>query len=263
MFKMIKSSIIIMLFASFTNFCGAKKISLTVPYNNVPFNEELRTAWGISVFVEGLEKSILFDTGGDGSILLSNMKELGIKPTEVELVVLSHIHGDHVGGLEGFLKENNKVTVYLPSSFPENFKNEIKTSTGNVLTVQKPLEICENAWSTGELGTSIKEQSLVIDTPKGLIVLTGCSHPGIINIVNFVKNYFEKEIYLVSGGFHLISSSETEIKKIIKELKRLEVKKIAPSHCTGKKATELFKKAWGKDFIEAGCGTKINISFNN
>jgi 7,8-dihydropterin-6-yl-methyl-4-(beta-D-ribofuranosyl)aminobenzene 5'-phosphate synthase len=254
-----KNIIVALLFGISSNLCQAKELTIIIPYNNVPFKEELKTAWGISVLIRGLGKPILFDTGGDGSILLYNMKKLEISPAEIEIVVLSHIHYDHVGGINAFLKKNNKVSVYLPSSFPENFKNEIKKMAGKTLTVKEPYKICENVWSTGELGISIKEQSLVIETQKGLIVITGCSHPGIANIVNFVKNHFEKDIYLVVGGFHLLSASESEVKRIISKLKRLKVKKIAPSHCSGEKATELFKEAWGDNFIQAGCGAKINI----
>jgi 7,8-dihydropterin-6-yl-methyl-4-(beta-D-ribofuranosyl)aminobenzene 5'-phosphate synthase len=223
----------------------------------------METAWGISVFTEGLQKSILFDTGGDGSILLANMKKLKINPSEIDLVVLSHIHYDHVGGLWAFLEKNSEVPVYLPSSFPDDFKNKVRNITGNLFAVKKPYKICENTWLTGELGTSIKEQSLVISTPKGIIVITGCAHPGIVNIVNFIKNHFKENIYLVLGGFHLSSYSTSEVEEIIRELKALKVQKIAPSHCTGEKAIELFREAWGKNFIELGCGAKIKISFGD
>ncbi len=263
MFKVFSVIIALLLFCSFPHLCIAKDVTLTVTYNNVPFNEDLKTDWGISVFIEGLAKSILFDTGGNGSILLSNMEKLKINPAEVELVVLSHIHYDHVGGLDAVLEKNNKVSVYLPSSFPDDFKNKVKSKTGKLLTVKEPHKICENVWLTGELGTSIKEQSLVIGTPEGLIVVTGCAHPGIVDIVKFVKNHFKENIYLVLGGFHLISYSESGVKKIIRELKRLKVKKIAPSHCTGERAIELFREAWEKDFIELGCGAKIKISLGN
>jgi 7,8-dihydropterin-6-yl-methyl-4-(beta-D-ribofuranosyl)aminobenzene 5'-phosphate synthase len=263
MYKMFGGIIVSILLYASSYLFPAKEITITVPYNNVPLNEDLKTAWGISVFVEGLQKSILFDTGGDGSILLSNMEKLKIDPAEIELVVLSHIHGDHVGGLGALLEKNNKVPVYLPSSFPEYFKNKVKSKTGKLLTVKEPHEICDKVWSTGELGTSIREQSLVIDTPAGLIVITGCAHPGIVDIVNFVKNHFKKNIYLVLGGFHLISYSESKTNEIIRELKMLKVKKIAPSHCTGEKAIELFREAWGKNFIELGCGAKIKISLDN
>ncbi len=259
MYKMFRGIIASLLLCSSSYLCTAKDFTITVPYNNVPFNEDLETAWGISVFIEGLQKSILFDTGGDGSILLSNMEKLKIDPAEVEVVILSHIHGDHAGGLDALLQINNKVSVYLPSSFPDDFKNKVKSITGELLTVKEPHRIFENVWSTGELGTSIKEQSLVIVTPKGLIVITGCAHPGIVDIAKFVKNYFKKDIYLILGGFHLISYSESEIKEIIRELKALKVYKIAPSHCTGGRAIELFEEEWGKDFIDLGCGARIKI----
>ncbi len=262
MYKIFKTIMVFTLFCAFSHLGSAKEITITGIYNNVPFNENLKTAWGISFFIEGVEKTIMFDTGGDGSILLSNMEKLKIDPARVELVILSHIHYDHVGGLYSFLKKNNKVTVYLPASFPDDFKNNVKSKTGKIVTVKDPLKICENVWSTGELGTSIKEQSLIIDTPEGLVVLTGCSHPGIVNIASFVNNYFKKNIYMILGGFHLYSSSESTIKKIVSELKSLKVKKIAPSHCTGEKATELFKEAWGKNFIGSGCGTKIKLSLD-
>ncbi len=263
MYKMFRGIIVLLSLCASSYLCTAKEVTITVPYNNVLLNKELKTAWGISVFIEGLQKSILFDTGGDGSILLSNMEKLKIDPAEVELVVLSHIHGDHVGGLGALLEKNKKVPVYLPFSFPDDFKNKVKSITGKLLTVKEPHKICENVWSTGELGTSIKEQSLVIVTPKGLIVITGCAHPGIVDIVKFVKNHFKENIYLVLGGFHLISYSESEIKEIIRELKALKVEKIAPSHCTGERAIELFEEAWEKDFIDLGCGAKIKISLED
>lgn len=263
MLKMLKSLIFLLLFFMFSCLGKANEVTITVVYNNMPFNEELTTAWGISVFIEGLEKSVLFDTGGDGSVLLANMEKLGINPYDIEIVILSHIHGDHVGGLDALLEKNNNVTVYIPSSFPDDFKNKVKSKTGKLVIVKEPHKICENVWTTGELGTSIKEQSLVIRTPKGLIVVTGCSHPGIDNIVSFVKKHFEENIYLVLGGFHLISYSESEVKEIIREIKMLKVEKIAPSHCTGGRAIELFEEAWGENFVELGCGARIEITLAN
>jgi 7,8-dihydropterin-6-yl-methyl-4-(beta-D-ribofuranosyl)aminobenzene 5'-phosphate synthase len=98
---------------------AAKDLSITVSYDNNPYKERLTAAWGFSCVIRGTEKTILFDTGGDGSILLANMEELGINPKEIDLVVLSHIHGDHVGGLSSFLEKNPEVVVYLPKSFPK------------------------------------------------------------------------------------------------------------------------------------------------
>jgi 7,8-dihydropterin-6-yl-methyl-4-(beta-D-ribofuranosyl)aminobenzene 5'-phosphate synthase len=237
----------------------AEPITITVVYNNVPYDEDLTTSWGLSMFIQGLEDTILFDTGGDGSILLSNMEKLEINPQTIETVVLSHIHTDHIGGLATLLEENNRVTVYLPSSFPANITKSITDMAKEVVTVDKPQEICAQVWSTGELGTSIKEQSLIIATDKGLIIITGCAHPGIVNIVESAKEYLNQDVYLVAGGFHLMFYKESEVNEIIKELKSLGVKKISPSHCTGGRPIELFKAAWNENFIDLGCGAKINI----
>ncbi len=232
-----------------------ESLVFTIVYNNVPYNENLTTAWGMSCLIELPGKSILFDTGEDGSILLDNMRKLKIDPKNIDLVVLSHIHSDHVGGLWSLLEQNKDIVVYLPESFPEGFKNRIIETGAKFISVQKHTKIYENVYSTGELGGIwMREQSLIIDTPKGLIVVTGCAHPGIVNIVKKAKELLNKNIYLVLGGFHLMAYSEKEVKEIIKDLKEIGIQKIAPSHCTGGKPIELFKEAWGENFLELGCG---------
>ena len=256
---MIRSLILLVVFL-FSMPCFAQDVTVTITYNNVPYDKELTTAWGMSCFIEGLEDSILFDTGGDGSVLLGNMKKLKIDPREIDKVVLSHIHADHIGGLEHLLQTNSQIIVYLPESFPESFKNKLKNLCKETIPVHKPLKICQQAWSTGELGSWVKEQSLIIDTPKGLIVITGCAHPGIVNIVKFARSLLKKDVYLVLGGFHLMAYNENQVKRIIQDLKELGIKKVGPSHCTGGKPIELFREAWGEDFIELGCGAKVSAA---
>lgn len=254
-------SIVLVVVILFSMPCFAQDVTITVVYNNVPYNNELTTAWGISCLIEGLDKTILFDTGGDGSILLGNLEKLKVDPTEIDLVILSHNHADHTDGLWGFLEKNSRITVYLPESFPGSFKNKSKFLCREIIPVHEPLNLCKHAWSTGELGDGSKEQSLMIDTPKGLVVITGCAHPGIVNIVKFAKDYLKKSVYLVLGGFHLMAYNENQVKQIIEDLRELGVKQVGPSHCTGERAIELFKEAWGKDFIELGCGAKIEVRF--
>lgn len=182
-----------------TSTTAVKNLSITVSYDNNPYKERLTAAWGFSCVIRGTEKTILFDTGGDGSILLTNMEELGINPKEIDLVVLSHIHGDHVGGLPSFLEKNPEVVVYLPKSFPKGFKDKVKEYGAKIIEVQGPLKIYQGVYSTGELGTWIKEQSLIIHTEEGLIVITGCAHPGIVNIVIKAKNLVKDDVLLVMG----------------------------------------------------------------
>ena len=243
-----------------TSTAAVKNLSITVSYDNNPYKERLTTAWGFSCVIRGTEKTILFDTGGDGSILLTNMEELGINPKEIDLVVLSHIHGDHVGGLPSFLRKNPEVVVYLPKSFPKGFKDEVKEYGAKIIEVQGPLKICEGVYSTGELGTWIKEQSLIIYTEKGLVVITGCAHPGIVKIVNKAKDLVKGDVLLVMGGFHLGGESKGEIEKIVSSFRKLGVSYVGPCHCSGDAARQLFKEEYGENFINIGVGRVITMS---
>jgi len=236
-----------------------ERMIVTLVYDNNPSVEGLKTGWGFSCLVEGCQKTILFDTGGDSETLLYNMEKLGIDPTQVEVVFLSHIHGDHTGGLEGFLEKNAKVDVFLLPSFPSSFKRKVKSLGADYVEVGEPSEVCKGVFSTGELGDGIKEQSLVVRTPKGLVIITGCAHPGIVEIIEHVKKSFKEDIYLVMGGFHLVSTPERKIEKIVKDFKRLGVVKSAPCHCSGDDCRRLFERGYKEDFIKLGVGSKIKV----
>jgi 7,8-dihydropterin-6-yl-methyl-4-(beta-D-ribofuranosyl)aminobenzene 5'-phosphate synthase len=234
-----------------------KDLTLTVVYDNNHYGKALQTAWGFSCVIQGAQKTILFDTGGDGAVLLGNMQKLGIDPLEIDAVVLSHIHSDHVGGLAEFLRKNPHVTVYLPKSFPEDFKSEVKARNAVIVEVAGPEEICRDVYSTGELGTTLEEQSLVIATDKGAIVITGCAHPGIVWIVEEAGKMTSGSVYLVLGGFHLLGETRQGIEKTISRLKALKVANVGPCHCSGDRARELFRMAWGKNYLDVGVGRVI------
>ena len=219
----------------------------------------LKTGWGFACLVKIGERNILFDTGADGETLLGNMNKLKIEPRDINIVVLSHIHQDHTGGLSDFLKQNNQVKVYLGKSFPSDFKNGVVSIGAEIIEMNKPVEILESVYSTGELGTAIKEQSLVIKTDKGLVIITGCAHPGVVNIVKKAKELIGKNVYLVIGGFHLSDADDSELMSIISDFKKLGVEKAAPCHCSGDRCRELFKKEYKDDFIENGVGKIIKI----
>jgi 7,8-dihydropterin-6-yl-methyl-4-(beta-D-ribofuranosyl)aminobenzene 5'-phosphate synthase len=256
------SVILILIFAGNVNSYGPEEnpITITTIYDNYIFSEGLKTDWGYSCIIEGTEKTILFDTGTKSDILFHNINKLNMNPNDVELVVISHIHGDHTGGLSAFLDENNKVTAYLPVSFPDEFVSGVEKAGAKVISVDKPVEICKGVSLTGEMGGLIKEQSLIVETSKGLVVITGCAHPGIVGIVKKAKEVINKEIYLVCGGFHLLSKSEGEVKEIISEFKDLGVMKVGATHCTGDKAIELFREAYKENFVQMGTGKVIRIS---
>ena len=237
----------------------AALLKITVTFNNVPHDTLLKTSWGFSCLVETAHHTILFDAGGDGEVLLSNMRHLGFDPATIDIVVLSHIHADHTGGLEAFLRIKREVTTYLPESFPASFQQGLKSCGVNVKTVGVPMQLSDGVFSSGEMGDSIREQALILDTTKGLIVITGCAHPGVANVVRKAKEQLNRDVYLVMGGSHLKGMSTIQIQEIITLLREIGVKKVAPSHCTGELAMAFFREVWGDDFLEGGLGATIEV----
>jgi len=230
---------------------------MTIVYDNHSLEENIEKDWGFSCFIEGLEKTILFDTGKNGSILLSNMGKLGIHPEEIDLVFLSHAHQDHTGGLDILLTKNSKMEVWLPEFFPSSFKETIKAEGAAVVEVNNFKKICEGAYTTGVIPGWIKEQSLILDTDKGLILVTGCAHPRIVKIIFKAKELLGKSIHMVFGGFHLAGFLEAEIEEIAARFRALDVKKVGPCHCSGDICNLIFAKEYQDDFIKIGAGKKI------
>jgi len=234
-------------------------IRLQVVFNNVSYKKGLETSWGFTCLVEGPDTTLLFDTGNNGDILISNLQQLRRDPKAVRAVVLSHFHSDHTGGLEVFLERNPEVAVYMPASFPENFQKAVAGLGASVVTVSGPQQLMDRTYSTGEMGKAIREQALVLDTRDGLVVITGCAHPGVVDIAERAKAEFKKDLYLVMGGFHLSGWRPEEIQGVIRRLQELGVRKVAPSHCTGDRAIRMFREAWGEDFVHGGLGAWIEI----
>jgi 7,8-dihydropterin-6-yl-methyl-4-(beta-D-ribofuranosyl)aminobenzene 5'-phosphate synthase len=235
------------------------ELRITVLFNNVPLRPGLTTGWGFSCLIEGTDKAILFDTGGDGAVLLANMGRMGLGPKAVGAIVLSHIHADHTGGLDELLAEHADLDIWLPAGFPAAFQRAVANSGARVKPVHQGGQLFGNAWSTGELGDGVVEQALILDTLKGLVVITGCAHSGIDRIAETAVRLTGKRIHLLMGGFHLGGAGQTRIQAIIVRLKSLGVEKVGPSHCTGDAAVAQFRQAWGTDFVEGGLGAVIEV----
>ncbi len=240
-------------------------VTLKIVYNNYAGGQGLTADWGFACVVEGGEKPVLFDTGTQGSILMANLKQMDIDPHDVAAVVLSHIHTDHTGGLDDFLKANPQVTVFVPPSFPPRFIKTVERADARCVAVKKGQPILPGLWSTGELGTGIKEQALVAATADGLVVVTGCAHPGVVEMVRGAKEVAAElglesdDVALVTGGFHMLQMNDEQIKRTIDELRALRVRRAAPSHCSGDRTRALFKQILGADYVVGDLGSTITV----
>jgi len=198
-------------------------VKVTIVYDNEVKSGELKAGWGFSSLIETVNAPpILFDTGADSPTLLHNMEELGIDTKGIGIIVISHAHGDHTGGLRGILEVNKEAEIYVPASFWGTIPGR------KVTTVTEPLQVSEGVFSTGELKGI--EQSLAIKTDKGILVVVGCSHPGVGEIIDAASRF--GKVYGVIGGFHGF-----------RDFSRLSgLSLIGPCHCTQYKSEilELF-----------------------
>ena len=234
---------------------------MTVLYDNNALVEGTTPDWGFACILQGSDETILFDCGAQADVLVHNSQLLGIELDQIDVVVLSHIHGDHTGGLDAVLKRNPGVRVYVPASCPESFIETITANNGVPILVDGPRKLREHVYLTGDMGNQIHEQSLVLETKDGLVVLTGCSHQGITGVLRRAKEIVQEEICLVLGGFHLLRHSENQIEQIIEEFRTLGVQRCGPTHCTGDAVITRFKDEYKADFVPVGVGKTFSVSF--
>jgi len=211
-------------------------MKITIIYDNTVFRKDLQSDWGFSALIETDERKILFDTGGSGSILLSNMEKLGIVPKEINDVFISHSDFDHIGGLSAFLDQNSEVKVWVPSSF-----REVKRAK-EVIEIENSRKLYEGIYSTGELEGI--EQSLCVETQKGIVIIAGCSHPRMEHIIGAASQF--GKVYGIIGGLH---GNRPE------SLKNLDL--ICATHCTQYK--QEIKFLYPEKYIEGGAGKVIEI----
>lgn len=212
-------------------------MKITIIYDNTVYQKGLQADWGFAALVE-VENApvILFDTGTNGKILLDNMQKLGINPTSIDEVFISHAHYDHTGGLSEFLNVSNVSKIYVPPSF-RGLKNS------GLVKLAEATQLHKNIFSTGELDDI--EQSLVVKTDKGIVLIVGCSHPKMSHILDAARQF--GKIHSIIGGLHGFKDFEL--------FKDLEL--ICPTHCT-EHIAEL-KNLYPQKYIEGGAGRVIEI----
>lgn len=240
------------------NFCQ-------VVYNNVYVeNSPLKSAFGFAAWIRFNEYNLLFDTGADPVNLLDNLDVLALDPASLDAVVISHNHWDHAFGLAGLVNASGKkMPVYICQSSVECIRQQVTRISPRPIIMRQ--ELSPGLWTTGEMLTGYKkvnfgEQALVIDLPQGLVILTGCSHPGILNIVDKVKQDIPgKQIYAVLGGFHLSNEDSQTIEHVSQGFANYGIQKVGPSHCTGTDATDIFKNNPAFEVVPFALGNKFQL----
>jgi 7,8-dihydropterin-6-yl-methyl-4-(beta-D-ribofuranosyl)aminobenzene 5'-phosphate synthase len=274
------------------------KAQITILYDAFGKDTAMQRDWGYAALVEYRGKRILFDTGNNPDVLEQNAKAKRVDLSMLDFVVMSHRHGDHMGGLTYVLKVNPTVKIYapkegtgvfgvfgadIPTSFyrkdsslppeqryyggapPDVIRAGSAWPGANFQLIDKTSEIAPNIHLISTIserpGTlEMHELSLAINTPDGMVIVVGCSHPGIDKIVD-AGSAINHRIHLIAGGFHLVVASDVDIEKIVGVLHdSSKVEYIAPGHCTGEPAFTALKKAFGDHYLYAGLGTTLVLS---
>ena len=217
--------------------------------------------WGLSILIDD---DILFDTFGKPDYVLKQLKRFKVDVSKIKHIVISHDDWDHVTGLWKILECNQKATVYICPRFKSEIKAKIKRYGARIVEVEGVFNLRDNIYLSGELSgkrrdSNIPEQYLALQTDKGIVVITGCAHPGIIEIVRHAKTTFNSNVRLIIGGFHLKDHMAEEARNIVLKLRELGASQVIPLHCTGSVAQELFSKEYGQDCIMANQSQVIEI----
>lgn len=212
---------------------SVESVKITVLIDNYP-NSTLNSPWGLSILVETPNSTILFDTGPDPIALQENAEKLGVDLSQLDLVIISHGHADHVEGLSHVADQNPNITVFVPVDMSSQVKQRISSWNVTMVEVETNLMIKNHIAIIGPLYGPPSEQAVAINVEKlGLIILVGCSHPGVDNLVKEAKDYYDTQPYAVIGGFHLFDKTQEEIIIVVEELLKTNIKRIFPCHCSG------------------------------
>jgi 7,8-dihydropterin-6-yl-methyl-4-(beta-D-ribofuranosyl)aminobenzene 5'-phosphate synthase len=231
------------------------KGKLTILYNDFIFDTRCRSELGLSCLIETNEKVVLFDTGGIPEILNHNIEVLGVNIQDIDCVVISHEHWDHIGGLKTILSQKPSILVYVPGDCPYHIISTINTNGGVCVELGNATRLSKSIAISDTLYGTYPEQALIVKTNDGIILVTGCSHAGVQNVARSAFESSGENINFIIGGFHTVSSR----KRACDELDELGVIKISPIHGTDKISIEYFRERYGENYVQSGVG--FNLEF--
>lgn len=233
------------------------ELEIRILFDNSAASKDYLRSWGFSALIDFRGKRILFDSGGDPILLLEHMEKMKIDARSIDEAFISHHHDDHRRGIYWVFEKNPKMKVHFLDSFDIEAYRAADQVKMKPHRVKGPFELMPGVNSTGPIDGLPPEQALLLETSQGLVMLVGCSHPGIVKMVETALAQRKKDsIRLLLGGFHLLKQQPEQIRKIVNRLDELKVKTVIPAHCTGDLATEMFQSLYGKH-CSAGAGRLI------
>jgi len=248
-------------------------IVFTILYDNTSVADSIIADHGFACLIQSGDRSCLFDAGRISEKFMANALTMDVNFSSIDQVFVSHIHGDHTGGLFDLLDRCSKPTLYLPFTYPHMrneplgdradndfnaFLERLKPLVSEIIREKGPVEMRHGFYTTGTIEDQTYEHALVVPTSRGLIVVTGCAHPGILEIVTRAKELMKQDVLFVLGGFHLISTDSGQITTIARRLRKL-TKYVGPCHCTGERAQRIIKSVFREDYVEIQAGTKLTL----
>jgi 7,8-dihydropterin-6-yl-methyl-4-(beta-D-ribofuranosyl)aminobenzene 5'-phosphate synthase len=275
-----------------------KQLQITVLADNSVGSPDLLAEHGLSMLIEADDRRILFDTG-QGRVLLDNLAALGIRLAPLDAIVLSHGHYDHTGGLSAVLQENSPSAIFVhPAALNQKYvKGEqpprsigipgpshdaLDTIQERIVWTRSATEVVPGVWCTGEIprvhaaeqterhffldadcrepDPLVDDQALVVETMRGLVVIAGCAHSGVVNTLGHVNKLAGRdEVYALTGGLHLERASYKQLEEAGNAIGRRNIQLLAPCHCTGVGAHAYFRGRFHSRVHEVGAGSRLMI----
>lgn len=250
---------------------------------------------GLSIYIEHNNHKILFDTGLSGTCVINNSKECNLNLKEVDTIVISHGHNDHAQGLQNLIKQIDNCTIFarneiFEKKFSKGYRRkifsgisykalDIKNETIKLTTISDTTEIYDdiflitNVPKTNKYETIpkrfilennssdqfIDETSLAINTSDGVILIVGCAHNGIVNIVSHTKKILNKKVKAIIGGTHLKDAKDEHFDFVVNFLKEQDLELIAPGHCTGLDKINKLKDIFFDITTPSFCGQEYKL----
>jgi len=219
-------------------------------------DDALRPGWGFSAFVRTEGAVVLFDAGADKLVLEHNAAAAGCNLDIVTAFVLSHDHCDHMGAISSVIHEG--LRVYVPAAVRRRFGRS-GSRDPVVVGVKRPIDIVPGVRSIGQHGRQIPEQAILVESDGGPVLITGCAHPGIVKLARHATDLAGRPLSLVMGGFHLLRKKAPETRRTAEDLRKLEIQRIAPCHCTGDEAIATLREVFADGFVDIRAGSSIPL----